>query len=334
MSSAGVTARPPLGARLLDHVRLPGRRFLRLLAALVVLAALLACCYLLWLRDSSLVRVERVSVTGLTTQDAGRARSALAGAARQMTTLHVDRAKLERAAAAFPVIRSIEVGPDFPHGMRIHVIEERPAAMLVSGRHRVPVAGDGSVLSGLPVRVPLPVVRIPGSLPVGRMHAGAELASVRVAAGRPAALASRIREVRRERGKGLVVPVEDGPRIVFGDATRVAAKWAAATRVLADLESGGADYIDVRLPERPVAGGLRVSTLAPVAPADPTSPASEAPPAATPQGDRAVPAPTEPQGTSRMPAAAAPGASAPPAAPVQPAAPQAGQGGGAAVPQP
>ena len=51
-----------------------------------------------------------------------------------------------------------------------------------------------------------------------------------------------------------------GPELYFGDADRVTAKWAAAARVLADASSKGATYVDVRLPERPVAGGVAPDT--------------------------------------------------------------------------
>ena len=80
----------------------------------------------------------------------------------------------------------------------------------------------------------------------------------------------------------------------------MAAKWTAVTRVLADRDAAGADYIDLRIPGRPAAGGLPVQTVEPVAPADSqdeaTPPAAgQAPPAATPQQETpapAVPAPT------------------------------------------
>ena len=45
----------------------------------------------------------------------------------------------------------------------------------------------------------------------------------------------------------------DGPVLYFGDSHRLAAKWAAASRVLADASSRGATYLDLRLPERPAA---------------------------------------------------------------------------------
>jgi cell division protein FtsQ len=53
---------------------------------------------------------------------------------------------------------------------------------------------------------------------------------------------------------GLAVSLADGPLVQLGDATRLRAKWAAAVAVLADPRSGGASYLDVRVPDRPVAG--------------------------------------------------------------------------------
>jgi hypothetical protein len=51
----------------------------------------------------------------------------------------------------------------------------------------------------------------------------------------------------------------------------VRAKWAAAARVLADLEASGASYVDLRIPGRPAVGGLEAETITPVAPAGSTS---------------------------------------------------------------
>jgi cell division protein FtsQ len=54
----------------------------------------------------------------------------------------------------------------------------------------------------------------------------------------------------------VVAQLEDGTELVFGAPERLAAKWAAAARVLAAEDAEGATYVDVRIPERPVAGGL------------------------------------------------------------------------------
>jgi hypothetical protein len=52
-----------------------------------------------------------------------------------------------------------------------------------------------------------------------------------------------------------VAQLRNGPSIYFGDPSRLEAKWASATLVLADSGSNGAVYIDVTDPNRPVAGG-------------------------------------------------------------------------------
>ncbi|MBX5470790.1 MAG: FtsQ-type POTRA domain-containing protein [Thermoleophilaceae bacterium] len=248
----------PRGAGALPRaaLRLP-RRARRWALLAVVVGAALAPLYFAWLRDSSLVRVEHVTVTGLTTSEAARVRSALVEEARGMTTLHVRPERLAAAVAGFPVVRAIRVRADFPHGLAIHVSERRPAALLRGpGGAGAIVAGDGTVLPGVEAQA-LPVVRLSGSLPVRRLTpASSPGRAVAVAAAAPAALAPRIESVGEERGEGLVARLENGPRIVFGGADRLAAKWAAAAAVLADDSSRGAAYIDVTLPERPVAGGV------------------------------------------------------------------------------
>src|SRR5579871_62383 len=121
----------------------------------------------LWLRDSPLVAVDRVTITGLSGTDAGAIRSALRSAARNMTTLDVQLAQLRTAVAPFPEVRRLEVRTAFPHRMLIVVIEERPVAVVQVGGRRVPVAADGTLLRSVTVGSTLPT--IPLSVPpVGR----------------------------------------------------------------------------------------------------------------------------------------------------------------------
>jgi cell division protein FtsQ len=233
-----------------------------------LLSVILAAGYQFWLRDSSLVAVENVTVTGLTTKDADRLRSALTTAGRTMTTLNLDRAALDRAVAGHPVVRGLEVEAEFPHGLHVHVIEHQPAAMAVSDAGSVPVAGDGTVLRGLAVEGELPTVAVEGPLGQDRLVDPDARGAAAVAGAAPALLRSRIDEVTRSSDDdGYVATLRDGPELIFGAATRLRAKWAAAARVLADLDSRGASYVDLRIPGRPAVGGLAATTLAPVAPA-------------------------------------------------------------------
>jgi cell division protein FtsQ len=297
----------------------------------LTLCLVLAIGYRFWLRDSSLVTVEKVEVTGLTTKDAPRVRAALASAAHTMTTLHVRQDVLEQAIAAYPVVRALDVQPDFPHGLTIRVIEYRPAA-LVGG---LPVAGDGTILRGIPVEGSLPKIETSGAPHGNRLTDASALHAARVAGTAPMALRPRLESIEMRGEDGIVVQMRDGPELIFGDATRARAKWIAATRVLADPEAEGASYIDVRLPGRPAAGGLPAATVAPVAPAGtaatppaagaPTGtttvdPATEplAPPAESPDPATAEPntAPVAPQSTEPAPAptdSTGAGGAAPPA---------------------
>jgi cell division protein FtsQ len=253
-------------------VRLPrlSSRLRRRLAALVAVCLLVAAIYQFWFRDSWLVAVDGVTVSGLTTQDAPRVRAALTTAARSMTTLHVDREELARAVEAYPVVRGLELSPDFPHTLRIRVIEHHPAAIAVTDGGRVAVAGDGTVLRDLPVEGRLPTIRAEGTIRGERLEDHVALTAARLAGAAPAPLRGRLETVRVRKEQGLMVLLREGPELIFGDATRIRAKWTAAARVLADKAAAGASYIDLRLPGRPAAGGLPAETVTPVAPAGET----------------------------------------------------------------
>lgn len=252
----------PRGARSALRLSPRGRRRL---AALVLAAAALSAVYAFWLRDAGVVKIEDVAVSGLSGPDAGRAGDALAGAAREMTTLNLDRDRLERTAAAFPTVRALDLNRRFPDGLAIRVIEHQPVAVVVDGDRRVPVAADGSILSGLPVSGRLPELAVDEAASE-RLEPGAGLASARVAGGAPVELRARLASVARGPERGIVITLGDGgTELIFGPPTQIAAKWAAASRVLADGVAG-ASYVDVRLPDRPVASGLPAAPTEPVVP--------------------------------------------------------------------
>ena len=226
----------------------------RTLLAFALVVILLGAGWL-WVRGSSLVSVDRVTVTGVQGPDAGQIRSALLSSARNMTTLDVNVSALRVAVAPFPVVKSISVSTQFPHGMRIHVIEQVPVGAVTGGGRRIAVAGDGTLLpsanaSGLP--------SIPVSVPPGgtRVSAGATLNEVTLLAAAPGWLRARVTQVSTTAANGLVAEMRNGPQIYFGDAGDLRAKWTAAAAVLADPSSEGAAYVDVSVPERPAAGGV------------------------------------------------------------------------------
>jgi len=250
----------------------PHRRSLSLRARRRIVGTLLAAIALLalyhfWLRDSAIVAVNEVEVTGLTTEDGPRIHAALTATAEEMTTLHVRLDELEETASRYPVIGSIEVERDFPHGLRIAVEERASAALVELGGVPVPVAGDGTVLEGLQPPKGLALLKMEKPVADGRVTDPRTLRALLVAGAAPAGLTERIQGVTENDTEGITVELRKGPDVIVGDADLLHEKWTAAARVLADPSAQGATYIDVRLPERPVAGGLPVETIAPVLPA-------------------------------------------------------------------
>ncbi len=277
---AATLARRGLRLRFTRALPVLSPRLRRRLVVLGVLSLVLAGGYQFWLRDSSLVAVDEVKISGLTTADAARVRMALDTAAKDMTTLHVDHDRLERAVEAYPVVRALEVTPEFPHGLRVRVVEHVPAAMAVADSGQVAVAGDGTILRGLPVEGDLPTVAVDGILGNDRLRDADALAAAAVAGAAPGVLRTRIEEIGKRPDQGLVAALADGPELIFGSPTQLRAKWAAAARVLADPEARGASYIDLRIAGRPAAGGLPAETVTPVAPAGMEPPQTATPDAA------------------------------------------------------
>ena len=241
----------------------------------------------LWVRDSSLAAVEDVSITGLTGDDAPAVRRALTAAARDMTTLHVRADRLRTAVAPYPAVRDVRVSADFPHRLRIEVIRHRAVAAAVLGGRRVSIARDGTVLRDAPASASLPLVTVRSAPGGGRVTDRRALDAVGLLAVAPGPLRGAIAEVEARAG-GLTARMRAGLVVEFGPATRMRAKWAAVAGVLADERAIGASYLDVRVPERPVAGRfdadpVAVPSTSPEAPAT-TDPDSDGDPATSSAG--------------------------------------------------
>jgi cell division protein FtsQ len=242
------------------------RRVRQGLLALLVALPLLGGGWL-WLRNSSLVAVEHVQISGVRGVDAAAIRSALSGAARNMTTLDVKPGALRAAVAPYRVVRDLRLSTSFPHGLRIHVIEQLPVAAMVVGGVRTAVAADGVVLGPGLLSSTLPTVHASSEpLLSGRVRGEAVLSELSVLGTAPSVLAGWVARVFTG-PEGLTVTMRNGLSLYFGDASRPHAKWLSAARVLADPSSAGAAYVDVRLPERPAAGTPAAGGLEGAAPA-------------------------------------------------------------------
>jgi cell division protein FtsQ len=239
----------------------------RRLSIALLSALCLSALYLFWFRDSWFAQVKTVEITGLSGPQARSIRAVLRDAGLSMTTLHVRDGDLRSAVATYPVVRSVTATGDFPHKLRIDVVLNLPIAALQTTSGPVPVTSDGVPLPDVPVTPGLPRLSLGGAPPSGRIEAGRAFDLLRVVAAAPPVLRPRIRAVEVKPASGLVAHLRRGPDLIFGTADRMAAKWIAAARVLSSPAAKGATYIDLRLPERPAAGGLPTTSVLPLAPA-------------------------------------------------------------------
>jgi len=231
------------------------RRFLMLsgAAGLVVLAFLGWS----WFRDSPLVKVRHVEITGVSNgPDAAAIKHDLTRTARGMTTLDVSTKKLEHAVSAYPIVRSVSASGDFPSTVQVSVHEYVAVAALTGpDGNSMPVAFDGTLLPRAG-KGKLPAVAVTATPAHDGFESERVRILVRVLAAAPLALRSELDRAFVSREDGIQVTLRDGPTLVLGTSGRLPAKWASAARVLAAPSSSGADEIDVRLPERPSASGF------------------------------------------------------------------------------
>ena len=227
-----------------------------LVAAGAVLAVVLVWLGWTWFRDSSIVRVRHVQISGVASgPDAAAIRAELRQAAGEMTTLHV-RAGQARARGFRILDRALGEGerqvPEHPadRGARA-----RPRRALEGARRQRRARRRRQELLPHVPKGKLPAVGVATSPTHDGFATPRVRTLVRVVAGAPAQLRPQV--ARAYLGKdGILVGMRDGTTLELGTPARLPAKWAAATRVLAAPSASGADTIDVRLPERPAARGF------------------------------------------------------------------------------
>jgi cell division protein FtsQ len=251
--------------------------------ALVLALVLLGWVGWTWYRGSSFVKVQRVTVTGLSGPDVPQIRDALSGAALEMTTLNVSITKLESAVSQFGYVQRLSVSTVGAHGLVIRVIEDVPIALVQIGSQSQVVDADGYVLASNITHGPLPTVALKTPPDGQAITAPGARAAIAVLAAAPYGLLARVAGATSSSAHGVIVQLRNGPQIYFGPTTQLARKWTAAVAVLQNKESAGASYIDVSDPLRPAAGA-GVSTLQAVGLGLATSPTAGASTTATSGG--------------------------------------------------
>ena len=247
---------PALAERRRAVARARGRR--RRSLAVVALGALAAVAALYWMATGPLVAVHGVSVTGYDRPDRAELVKALTAAAGEGTVLRPATGDMERAASAFPWVRSISVARSWPRALSVHVVPARAAAVAAFEDQAVLVSAAGRVLGVKDGAAGVGWLRLGAPPPaVGERLPADALAPLQFIADAPPGVGARVRLLRLT-SQGLVAGrLLHGPELRLGAPERMQAKAEALGLLLDSLspeEESTASYIDLSVPENPALG--------------------------------------------------------------------------------
>jgi cell division protein FtsQ len=170
--------------------------------------------------------------------------------------LALDGARVRRDVDALPGVRSVRYDRSFPHTLRIVVVPETPVAIFHRGAQTWLVSARGRLIARVAPRTRpgLPRVWVPakGTVAAGEILAPDGGAVVAQALALAAHAPVRIATASLAHGE-LTLRLRSGLSVLFGRPTDLRLKLAIARRTLTLLPPG-ATYLDVSVPERPVAG--------------------------------------------------------------------------------
>jgi cell division protein FtsQ len=225
----------------------------RAIAAAIAIVVLYAG-YMLWFRNLPLFSIDEVTVTGVTTNGPS-IKKAVEQVAGDMTTLHLKDDELRNVVAHFPTVASVGATTSFPHTLHLTVTERLPVAFIKVGDRRTAVSADGYLLLGASFN-PKQLPRIEGAAGDGARLDGDAAAQAAILGATPSPLRDHIASSTwSDSDGGVVVSLDGGPDLRFGDGSRARDKWTAAVAVLSSSAHGSPSYLDVSVPDRPVTGG-------------------------------------------------------------------------------
>lgn len=243
--------RPPAVLRLL-----PSGRTLLVAAALVAAAAGMYAIA----RETSMFAVRRIRVEGASPALA-RAVAAAAERFDGASLVSLNGAAVVGTVEDLPAVVSATYDRAFPHTLAIRVVPERPVAVLRSGAFSWLVSARGRAVASVPrgSNARLPRIWLP---PGARIELGSFLAGDAGAAARAlrafvtAGLARSALWARIRNGE-LTVGLRSGLELRFGPAADLTLKIAVVRGIVETVpppSAGGPRYLDVSVPDRPVAG--------------------------------------------------------------------------------
>jgi cell division protein FtsQ len=232
----------------------PARRrpLVVVLAALVLLAAAVGAY--IAARQTAVFALQRIEVDGAPPAVAQRVRSTLDTYVGK-SLVRFDSAAAARRLSTVSEVADTRFDRDFPHTLKVHIWLERPVAVLRQGADAWLVSASARVLRELSRPYPhLPRIWVPRSVDIAVNSTLGGLGAKGVAALaplRPLKIGADVRQVRTADGE-LTLRLGSGTELRLGDSGDLRLKLSIAKQLLP--LTVGAAYVDISVPERPVAG--------------------------------------------------------------------------------
>jgi cell division protein FtsQ len=227
--------------------------------SLAVALAILLASLVAWVvaRETSLFAVRAVRVDGASPAVALRVKRVVAPDLGR-SLLKIDAATVEAAVERIPWVAHASVDRAFPHGLRIAIVQERGVALVRRGAETWVVSSRGRVIRSVAAsrrslsRLPRIWVTGEAKPAVGEIVAGELATAARaVVVASEAGFRARVSKVVVSQDT-LTVRLRSGLELLLGAPTDADLKLAVASRVMPKLADGTV-YLDVSVPERPVA---------------------------------------------------------------------------------
>lgn len=209
-------------------------------------------------RETSLFAIRAIQVRGVSPAAEAEVRTALAPL-QGTSLLALGGDAVTRRVGALPDVLSVTYDRGFPQTLTVTVIPERPVAVLRRGEEAWLVSARARIMGRLTSgqRPGLPRIwvarQVDASLGATLSDSNALSSVAAVVPLARVAFPVRVASVETKDGS-VTLHLRSGLALVLGDTTDVRLKLVVAKQLLAQVPTTPGSYLDVSVPDRPVAG--------------------------------------------------------------------------------
>lgn len=255
----GVFTRPKVvdfTARLKERRKAGMYRNLTRLA--IACGAVVIIAVIVWvLFFSSVLRLEisGIQVTGANQWVSSNEVSAIAAKQSGSSLLLVSTETIENQVGALPGVTSAKAEKLYPHGIRITLKSEKPAAVLKSADNTLTaVDSEGRILNKVTAATVQGIPEIEVETLNGGLANAAVKQALKILASLPESMRQNITKVSAKTQDSITTEISSGKyKIVWGDASQLALKKAVVDKIINDASKIGSKHnVDVSAPLRPI----------------------------------------------------------------------------------